>query len=64
MRKRQDLDHGFYIKWLPNAHFTMRTYKVNQEFRFDEGICLSKEWSNLIFFREIPFFTSYVRNVK
>ena len=39
------------------AHFTMRTYGVNLEFRFDEGIWLHRKSG------QIPIFTSCVRNV-
>ena len=32
------------------AHFTMRTYGVNQEFRFDEGIWLHRKSGQIRFF--------------
>ena len=49
--------YGFY--------FTIRTYGVKQEFRFDEGVWLHRKSGQIRFFlsRKIPFFTSCVRNV-
>ena len=38
------------------AHFTMRTYGVNQEFRFAEGIWLHRKSRQVrVFFRKRPF---------
>ena len=34
------------------AHFTMRTYGVNQEFRFDRGIWLHRKSHQIRFFSE------------
>ena len=34
------------------AHFTLRTYGVNQEFRFDEGIWLHQKSGQIRFFFE------------
>ena len=46
------------------AHSTMRTYGVNQEFRFDEGIWLHRKSGQIrFFFQKILVFTSCVRNV-
>ena len=41
------------------AHFTMRTYGVNHEFRF----VTSKESGQIRFVPEKTYFTSYVRNM-
>ena len=38
------------------AYFTMRTYGVDQEFRFDAGIWLHRKSGQIRFFRKIPFF--------
>ena len=39
------------------AHFTMRTYGVNQEIRFDEGIWLHRKSGQIrFFFSENTFF--------
>ena len=38
------------------------SYGINQEFRFVEGIWLHRK-SRLIRFGEMPYFTSYVRNM-
>ena len=47
------------------AHFTMRTHRVKQEFRFVEGIWLHrKSRQTRFFFRKKTFFSSSVRNVK
>ena len=43
-----ELDHGFYIRWL--LIFCMRTYGVNQEFRFVEGIWLGRKSRQIQFF--------------
>ena len=46
------------------AHFTLRTYGVNQEFRFAEGIWLHRKSRRIPFyFRKKTFFTSYMRNM-
>ena len=46
------------------AHFTIRTYGVNQEFRYVESVCLHRKSRQIRFiFRRKPFFTSYVRNM-
>ena len=46
------------------AHFTMRTYGVNQEFRFDECIWLHrKSGVKSDFFQKKPVFTSCLRKV-
>ena len=39
------------------AHYSMRTYGVNQEFRFDKGIWLHRKSGQIRFFflRKIPF---------
>ena len=42
--------HGFYNRWLLNAHFTMRTHGVNQAFRFVEGIWLHRKSHRIRFF--------------
>ena len=43
------------------AHFTMRRYGVNQEYRFDQGIWLCRKSGQIRFiFWKIPFFTSCV----
>ena len=44
------------------AHFTMRTYRVNQAFRCVEGIWLYRNWGQIRFFSDRPYFTPYVRN--
>ena len=47
------------------APFTMRTYGVNQEFRFVEVIWLDRKSRQIRFFsRKKTLFTPYVRNVK
>ena len=47
---------GWFL-YLMVAHFTMRTYGVNPEFRFNQGICLHREWvvKSDFFSRKIPF---------
>ena len=45
------------------AHFTMRTYGVNQAFQFVEGIWLHQKSRQIWFFSENNFSTSYVRNM-
>ena len=42
-----ELDN-FYTRWL--LDFTMRTYGVNQEFQFDEGIWLHRMSGQIRFF--------------
>ena len=46
------------------AHFTMRTYEANQEFRFAEGIWSNRKGvkSDFCFWKR-PFFTSYMCNM-
>ena len=42
----------------------MRTYGVNQEFRFVEGIChFERGFKSDFFLSKMTYFTSYVRNM-
>ena len=41
----------------------MRTYEVNQVFRYVEGIWLNGKSRRILFFLEKAYFTSYVRNM-
>jgi len=45
------------------AHFTMRTYGVNQAFQFIEGIWLHRKESNPGFISNKANCTSYARNM-
>ena len=45
------------------ADSTMRTYGVNQEYRFVGGIWLHRKSRQIRFFSEITYFPSYVRNM-
>ena len=55
-------DKSPYIPWFSDqmvAQFTMRTYGVEQEFRFLEGIWFHRKSSQIrFFFSEQTFFTS------
>ena len=46
-------------------HFPMRTYRVNQEFRFIEGIWLHRQSCQIRFFlpRKIPFYNILAQHV-
>ena len=63
----EEMEKGY---WVPNglyqivAHSTMRTYEVNLEFRFVEGIFLKRKSRQIRFvFSEMILFTSYMRNM-
>ena len=46
-----------------DAHFTLRTYGVNQVFRFVEGTWLHRKSLQILFFFEKTYFKSYLRNL-
>ena len=52
----------WFLYWMV-AHFTMRTYVVNQAFRFYKAFGFIEDSSNPIFFSQKTYFASYVRNM-